>query len=79
VDGTDDLDETDNDQDITEELTEIAEQDETDHAIREAGGKVIKLQDIQKFDTPALVQYTNFCNRNITRDRFLSEWNRNRD
>jgi hypothetical protein len=52
ADGGEDLDETDNNQDITDKLVEIAEQDETDHAIREAGGKVVKIQEVQQFDIP---------------------------
>ena len=51
VDGTDD-DDLDDDQDITDEFAEIAEQDETEHAIREAGGEVVELQELQQFDTP---------------------------
>lgn len=44
------------DQDIADELQEIAEQEETDNAIRESNGEVIELQDVQpaqqQFDEP---------------------------
>ena len=46
VDGDDPEDESEDDHNIANELAEIAKQDEADHAIREADGDVVKLQEI---------------------------------
>jgi hypothetical protein len=54
VDGNADVDEDDDDQHITNKLANIAEQEETDHVIREVDGKIMELQligpELQQFD-----------------------------
>jgi hypothetical protein len=56
VDSDDPEKEIEDDHDITNKLAEIAKQDEADHAIKEAGGKVVELQKVQQFDIPTVDQ-----------------------
>jgi hypothetical protein len=56
VDGDDPDEETEDNHDIENKLAEIAQQDKANHAIREAGGNVVELQEVEQFNVPTVEQ-----------------------